>query len=195
MVDSETYPHPINYPKRNINYIRKPIPLPRRALAGETPDRRETQQLKVRIALDAEQNRFYNDPDHSIQSPEDNFVEIDSADNIIQTYTVPASAGNYGQFSITKYFVDKVNKILVVYHFDEQNLHWVRFVARLRKDLEFPQAPAMTMVSNSVYVFGSRGRRYVRNKHQITHINRREYLINREYNDQLGTTEDNDSGM
>ena len=181
----QEYPKPIQYPKRSVEAIRKPIPMKR---VLKRPDRREERQLQVRIDVNADTNRFKDDPNHSIQSPEDPVINIDSADNIIQPYTVPASGGNYGQFNIGRYFIDTANNIMTVYHFDQQNLRWIKFVTRLRKDIVFPRPPVMTLSHNAVYVYGSRGRRYVRSKQGVVQTSRRQYISNRRYNNRTGTS-------
>jgi hypothetical protein len=173
-------PGPIKYPKRNVDYTSRAsdvIPTPRLPLAGSNiPDRRQLGQKRVRLDFEADTNVLANNPTFDIQSPDDSVINIDSADHIPQNYTLPPSGGN-AFCQLGRVFVDRVNKIMVTYHFDSVNVKWIRFVTRLRKDLPIPTPPANQYVSSAGYTFGSRGRRYVREKTKLSVQARRQRSI------------------
>ncbi len=182
-------PKSISIPKRNIDYRRDPSLIHRRHLAGPSyRDPRQERQLKVRFDFEADSNPLRDSENYHIISPEDSFIKIDSADQILQPYTLPPSSGTWGcQF--LRPFMDAANKILVTYHFDHMNLRWVRMTTRLRPDLPIVQPPASQFTDGPRFYWRSRGSRYVRTKKKVQDINRRRRsTANRLYRGRAGTS-------
>jgi len=172
-------PGPIKFPKRDVDYTSRAnsTPVPQLPLAGPNPpDRRQIEQKRVRLDFEADTNVLANNPTFDIQSPDASYITIDSADHIPQNYTLPPSGGT-PLCQLGRVFVDRVNKILVTYHFDSVNIRWVKFITRLRKDLPIPAPPANQYVNSAGYTFGSRGRRYVRDKTKLSVQARRQKSI------------------
>jgi len=169
-------PNRASHPDRGRNHRRY---NPAGAPARRTPK-------KIRIAFDPEMSPFDDDPNYKMLSPESPFIEIDSADEIAQEYTVPSTAGSHGQHTLPKYFVDPVNKILVVYYFNHQDNTWMRQVTRLRSDLHIPQPPVGQHTHNAQVVLGSRGTRYQRERANVKRVSRRRVISNRIYRGRSG---------
>lgn len=179
-----------------IRYPRRPNTLPTQGRTRNVPlnnPKREERQItegqkKVRFSFEPGLNSLSDQPGFQFFSPEDDFIAIDSADDIIQEYVVPSSGGDYGQHTLTKYFVDPVNKILVVYHFNHQENKWIRTTTRLRKDLPIPRPPVGQFNHFAQHVFGSRGQRYERDKQTVQRIDRRQSRANRIWRGRSGTS-------
>lgn len=181
-------PKSIQYPHRNISYLRDPSLVTRRLPAGSRyRDPRQLRQLKVRFDLDAETNPWAGAPNTQIYSPWDKMVAIDSADDIRQPYYVHANTGREG-FTVMRPMIDPVHKIMTTYHFDRVNLRWVRMVTRLRPDLPLPQPPANQLVNASLPYWSSRGTRYVRNRVRTPQAPVRRDIANRRYRDRSGVS-------
>lgn len=182
-------PKSINIPQRDIDYRRDPSLIHRRHPAGRRyTDSRQLKQQVTRFDFEAATNPLADKEGFLIQSPDDPFIKVDSADDITQSYTLPPSTGTWGcQF--LRPFVDPVHKILVTYHFDHMNLQWVRMTTRLRPDLPIVQPPANQYVNSPQYYFSSRGSRYVRERQKVTEMNRRRRSIsNRLFRGRAGTS-------
>jgi len=182
------YPRPIDVPQRNISYLRDPSMVPKFWHGGSRyHDDRELGARKVRFEWDKSLDPCTNDPYFKIYTPEDDVIEVDSADDIKQNYVMhnfstPDSGG------LLRAMVDPVHKILVTYHFDRINLRWVKMVTRLRKDVEIVRPPANQLVSNAQYNWRSRGRRYLRKKPQVLQLPYSHSSANRAYYGKSGTS-------
>lgn len=182
-------PKPINIPKRDVDFRRDPSLIHRRYIAGKRyHDPRQLRQQVMRLDFEADNNPLANKENYVVQSPDDTFIKIDSADNIKQSYTLPPSSGTWG-CQLLRPYVDPVHNILVTYHFDHMNLRWVRMTTRLRPDLQIAQPPANQYVNSPQYYWSSRGSRYVRNRRKVTNTNRRRRSFsNRLFRGRAGTS-------
>lgn len=179
---------PITIPQRNISYLRDPSFIPLVHLAGSKfVDRRALGQKKVRFDFELDMNPFFGDEEYKIFSPDGYYIEIDSADDIKQPYHLHPHGGT-GGCSLLRPMVDPIKKIMVTYHFDQQNLRWVRTVTRLRKDLRIVRPPANQHTTSPQYVFRSRGTRYVRKKQKVQEMARRRFISNRIYRGSSGVS-------
>lgn len=172
---------PINFPKRRNIAIRDTRNRVHRQLAPELyQDPRHLEQKKFRLDFEAEANGLQGIGQYKIVSPENQNITIDSADEVLQVYTLPPGH-NFGCQALRP-IVDYVNNILITYHFDRQNLRYVKFITRLRKDATFPQPPAGQFNANYLPYFGSRGTRYIRTKRSLAvDPKRRRSVSNRTY--------------
>lgn len=179
---------PISIPQRNISYLRDPRFVPLGHPAGRRfHDPRELGQKKVRFDFELEMNPFFGDDDYRIFSPDGHYIEIDSADDIKQPYHLHPHSG-VGGCALLRPMVDPINKIMVTYHFDHQNLRWVRTVTRLRKDLRIVRPPANQHTTSPQYYFKSRGTRYVRKKQKVQEMARRRFISNRIFRGRSGVS-------
>jgi len=186
-------PGSINLPRRNVCYLRDPVLLSQ--VASKVPisgssnyhDHRELGQRHIRFDydVDAAFNPFINDATYTVYTPDSQDIEIDSADDVPQRYTMPPDGG--GQ-TLLRPIVDPVNKILVTYHFDRKHLTWVRMVTRLRKDVNIPQPPGNQFTISPQYYYKSRGNRYVRQRLKVQQMVRPRYLSDRIYEGRSGTS-------
>lgn len=143
-------------------------------------------QKNVRFSYEPQNNNLSNSEDYIFQSPEDGYIEIDTADATMQEYVVPSSGGSYGQHTLSKYFIDPVNKILVVYHFNHQDNKWIKTTTRLRKDLPIPRPPVGQFNHNAQQVYASRGSRYQIDREEFQRVERRRYISNRLWSGRSG---------
>ncbi len=189
-------PKPINIPQRGKNGQVDShrgggvpnVPLQRHPAGRRYSDPRQLRQLKVRLDFEADTNPLAKEENFDVMSPDDEYIRIDSADEIIQPYTLPSSTGTWG-CQLLRPFVDPIHNILVTYHFDHMDLRWVRMTTRLSPDLRIPRPPANQHTNSPQYYFGSRGSRYVRHKRKVTEMGRRKKShSNRLYRGRAGTS-------
>jgi hypothetical protein len=100
--------------------------------------------------LDADTNPLAGAPNTQIYSPQDQYIAIDSADDVQQPYYLPSCTGREG-FTLMRPMIDPVHKIMTTYHFDRINLRWVKMITRLRPDVPLPQPPANQYVHGAQY--------------------------------------------
>ena len=183
-------PKPINNPRRNISYLRDVTLTPQIWPIGSGyHDDREFGPRHIRFDYDIDPvaDPFVNDSTYDIYTPDTQYVEVDSANDVPQDYFLASFDGNQ---TLLRPFIDPIHKILVTYHFDRRHLKWVRMVTRLRKDAPIVRPPAMQMVNSAQYYWGSRGRRYVRNKPKVQQIARPRFISDRVYEGRSGISGD-----
>lgn len=177
---------PIQYPQRpNRIALETRPPIPGSVLDPEAyTDPRRQGQIHVRFDYQADTNLLAQRTDYHVMSPDDHYIEVDSADEVPQVYYLPPSTSTGIQ--TLRPIVDTVNNLYISYHFDHRNNRWFKMITRLRKDLHYPQPP-VTYNANRVPYYGSRGTRYVRFRKRVTiHGGPDQEIMNRVYFDRAG---------